>query len=206
MKQNKIIAVDFDGCLFTNKFPEIGEPIFEVINALKKEIADGARAILWTCRRDHWLDAALIACEQVDLTFDCVNDNLEETKSWMDGDSRKIFAHEYWDDRAVRMPHSGEVSDGYHTFNELYHHRAVLFATLCNLYPHRTWKSKLHHDGTMYDNMFICGIETDEGSATYHYDIEPYWNLFNVKILDNAPIWDGHTPEEAINRILTLSD
>lgn len=100
---------------------------------------------------------------------------------------------------------TGDTSDGYHTFNELYHHRAALFSVICNARPDIAWKSKRHHDGTMYDGMFIVGIETPEGQATYHYDIEPYWSMFHVKELEYAPKWDGHTPDEAIRRIGTLT-
>lgn len=99
----------------------------------------------------------------------------------------------------------GNLSDGYHTFNELYHHRAVLFSVICNAFKSCAWKSKKHSDGTMYDGMFIVGIDTPEGSATYHYDIEPYWNMFDVKELNKAPEWDGHTPDDAISRIAGLS-
>lgn len=95
----------------------------------------------------------------------------------------------------------GELSDGYHTFNELYHHRAVLFSVICNLNPEKAWKSKLHDSGDMFDGMFIVGIDTPQGQATYHYDIEPYWNLFKVKELERAPKWDGHTSQQAIERI-----
>ena len=102
-------------------------------------------------------------------------------------------------------PVTGDTSDGYHTFNELYHHRAVLFSVICNEHHDIAWKSKKHHDGTMYDGMFIVGIDTPEGQATYHYDIDPYWNLFRVKELELAPEWDGHTPGEAIRRIGTLT-
>ena len=98
-------------------------------------------------------------------------------------------------------PITGETSDGYHTFNELYHHRAVLFSVIVANYPDRAWKSKKHHDGTMYDNMFIVGIDTPTGQATYHYDIDPYWDMFACKVLENAPEWDGHTPAQAIERI-----
>ena len=98
----------------------------------------------------------------------------------------------------------GNMSDGYHTFNELYHHRAILFATLCAHYPLRAWKARKHHDGTMYDGMFIVGINTPEGQATYHYDIEPYWDMFQVPETEFAPVWDGHTPDEAIRRIYSL--
>ena len=102
-------------------------------------------------------------------------------------------------------PITGDTSDGYHTFNELYHHRAVLFSVICNARPDIAWKSKKHHDGTMYDGMFIVGIDTPEGQATYHYDIKPYWRMFRVKELEFAPKWDGHTPDEAIRRIGTLT-
>lgn len=100
----------------------------------------------------------------------------------------------------------GKVSDGYHTFNELYHHRAILFSVICNDRPNMAWKSKQHHDGTMYNGMFIVGIETPDGQATYHYDIEPYWGQFKVKELPIAPEWDGHTPSQAVERIGNLSN
>ena len=99
----------------------------------------------------------------------------------------------------------GDFSDGYHTFNELYHHRAVLFSVICNMMPERAWKSKLHDTGDMFDGMFIVGIETEQGQATYHYDIEPYWDMFKVKELEKAPKWDGHTPSDAIQRIGSIS-
>ena len=99
----------------------------------------------------------------------------------------------------------GQFSDGYHTFNELYHHRAILFSVICNSMPDKAWKSKLHDTGDMFEGMFIVGIETPEGQATYHYDIEPYWDMFKVKELEKAPKWDGHTPQDAIDRIAKLS-
>lgn len=98
----------------------------------------------------------------------------------------------------------GEFSDGYHTFNELYHHRAILFAVICNQFKKLAWKSTLHSDDTMYDDMFIVGINTPQGPATYHYNIEPYWDLFDCKELPKAPEWDGHTPDDAIKRIYSL--
>ena len=103
-------------------------------------------------------------------------------------------------------PITGETSDGYHTFNELYDHRARLFSVIVAAFPERAWKSKMHHDGTMYDGMFIVGIKTPDGQATYHYDIDPYWSMFRCKEIDRAPEWDGHTPEQAIERISHLAD
>lgn len=98
----------------------------------------------------------------------------------------------------------GDTSDGYHTFNELYHHRAVLFSVIVKAFSDKAWKSLQHHDGTMYDGMFIVGIDTPEGQATYHYDIDPYWDMFECRELERAPEWDGHTPAQAIERIRKL--
>lgn len=100
----KIIAVDFDGCLVTNRHPDIGEPIPQTIAALKAEQAAGAKVILWTCRRDEALSAAVDFCTQQGIHLDAVNANLPEVIASFGGDTRKIFANEYWDDRAVRMP------------------------------------------------------------------------------------------------------
>ena len=103
----------------------------------------------------------------------------------------------------------GSLSDGYHTFDELYHHRAILFSIICNQNARYAWKSKLHADGTMYDNMFIVGMNLPIKGAlypvTYHYDIEPYWNMFNVKELERAPNWDGHTPWDVVDRLERFS-
>lgn len=95
----------------------------------------------------------------------------------------------------------GEVTDGYHSFNELYHHRAVLFSVICNQNKEKAWKARFHDDGTMFENMFIVGIETPDGQATYHYNINPYWEMFEIKTLDYAPKFDGHTPKMAIERL-----
>lgn len=118
----------------------------------------------------------------------------------------KILYKEYLQKDVIYVPDTGmgDVSDGYHTFNELYDHRAKLFSVICNEHKDLAWKSKLHHDGSMYDGMFIVGIDTPLGPATYHYDIYPYWHIFHVKELDKAPEWDGHTPDNAITRILSI--
>lgn len=102
----------------------------------------------------------------------------------------------------VKLSVSGDTSDGYHTFDELYYHRMVLFSIICNQNKDLAWKSMKHHDGTMYENYFIVGISTPEGDYTYHYDIRD-WNYFNVKELEKAPKWDGHKPSD-ITRLLTL--
>ncbi len=133
----------------------------------------------------------------------------ENCVTWLEKQFAKLNEYEEAkaDGRLVVLPETGigDLSDGYHTFNELYHHRAILFSVICNEHPDISWKSKLHHDGTMFDGMFIVGINTPEGQATYHYDINPYWDMFRVRELEKAPEWDGHTSEQAIERIAGLT-
>lgn len=97
---------------------------------------------------------------------------------------------------------TGETSDGYHTFNELYHHRMVLFSIICNSKKDVAFKSKLHADGTMFDDYFIVGVKTAIGYYTYHYHIDN-WQRFDVDEVEKAPEWDGHEPSD-IDRLLTL--
>lgn len=97
---------------------------------------------------------------------------------------------------------TGEISDGYHTFNELYHHRMILFSVICNTYKHISWKSFKHSDGTMYEDYFIVGITTEEGDYSYHYH-KDNWHYFDIKELEYAPTWDGHEPKD-IERLLSL--
>lgn len=98
----------------------------------------------------------------------------------------------------------GDVSDGHHTFDELYSHRAVLFSVICNQNLDVAWKSKFHYDGTMYDDMFIVGIKTPTGNMSYHYN-NNRWGLFSkVKEIDYAPEYDGYTPKESLERLLSI--
>lgn len=139
------------------------------------------------------------------LIFDCRNQNVNPAQINALYYALNLISEEPAAN-VIEIPDSGigDLSDGYHTFNELYHHRAVLFSVICNANPDKSWKSKLHNEGDMFDGMFIVGIETPQGQATYHYDIEPYWNMFKVKEFDRAPKWDGHTPQQAIERICNL--
>ena len=98
MKQ-KIIAVDFDGTLCENKWPDIGEPNLELINYLKEEREKGNKIVLWTCRTGDLLIKAIRWCDKQGLIFNAVNNNVPEILEVFDTDSRKIFANEYIDDR-----------------------------------------------------------------------------------------------------------
>jgi len=99
----------------------------------------------------------------------------------------------------------GEVSDGDHSFDELYMHRTMLFATICNTYKENAWKSWQHHHDEnfpMYDDYFIVGVNTPEGQYSYHCH-KDWWDKFNVPELEEAPPFDGHQPDD-VERLLSL--
>lgn len=96
-----IIAVDFDGTLVEDKFPEIGEPREDVWHDLRNAQFNGAKIILWTSRDHERLKEAVEFCVERGLHFDAINENLDECKVLFNNDTRKVYANEYWDDKAV---------------------------------------------------------------------------------------------------------
>ena len=99
----------------------------------------------------------------------------------------------------------GEVSDGFHTFNGLYEQRMILFAALVKAYKDKAWKSYRHESGEYCfgGGWFIVGIDTPEGSYTYHYE-NKYWDMFDCVDLPRAKHWDGHTEADAETRLMSL--
>ena len=101
----------------------------------------------------------------------------------------------------------GNISDGYHTFNELYEYRLLYNASMFNelakqgLYD--VHKSKLHSDGTIPfgdDNWFIVQAELPTGQISNHYEMKD-WDLFQVPIKEKANQYDGHTPQDVAKRL-----
>lgn len=100
-----------------------------------------------------------------------------------------------------------EISDGHHTFGELYEHRIILFCTLCNLLSDISWKSKKHYDeenDPMFENSFIAGINTPDGVVTYHIKLE-YWELFDIPEIERAPKYDNYSSNDVLKRIKSLT-
>ena len=106
---------------------------------------------------------------------------------------------------------TNEVSDGYHTFGELYDHRIELFIQLCKIMsfvsPYSVWRSKRHSDGELAfgGTWFVLGIHKAEGKqVTYHLPIERWDDAPFAEILEKAPEFDGHTPADVLERLKTL--
>lgn len=97
----------------------------------------------------------------------------------------------------------GEVSDGYHTFNELYEHRHALFLNLMKLMPSDSWFSRKHSDGSEMEGWFIAGINLKTGMVTYHLP-DRLWNVAKktgANLREIGAAWDGHTSKDVIFRL-----
>ena len=115
---------------------------------------------------------------------------------------------------------TGSTSDGYHTFDELYYYRLLYNANLVNtiIYnnsrvvtgfrlPINIYKSYKHSDGELCfgGGWFVVVMETPFGQITNHYE-NKYYHMFCCPALDVAPLWDGHTPQQAAERLDKLND
>lgn len=104
-----------------------------------------------------------------------------------------------------------EISDGYHTFNELYEHRHVLWMALLHGLPLRIidrvgipWKSQKHSDGSSFEGWFISGLGVTRGEQmSYHLPIR-LWDICPGVELESAPEFDGHTAAESLERIRVM--
>lgn len=97
----KIVAVDFDGTLCKDAYPNIGEPLPYSLYYIKELAKDGAILILHTCRSGALLDAAVAWCNERGVVFDYINENVPENIDRYGGDTRKIYADIYVDTNAV---------------------------------------------------------------------------------------------------------
>lgn len=98
---NIIYAVDFDGTLSFGRFPGVGDPNTVLFDFLIREKERGARLILNTCRTKDDLAVAVEYCRDLGLEFEFINENLPELIELYGGDTRKINADFYIDDKAV---------------------------------------------------------------------------------------------------------
>ena len=92
-----------------------------------------------------------------------------------------------------------DLSDGYHTFDELYEHRCLLFICLCLAHPTNAyWRPH-------YEGWPLLGLELLAGQVTYHVP-EKYLPLFKDKIKQGGPEWDGHTSSDVVDRLTQFAE
>ena len=103
-----------------------------------------------------------------------------------------------------------QVSDGYHTFDELYDYRMAYNAALFNEYAlngkYDVHKSLRHADGELCfgGGWFVVVAELPTGQITNHYPMKD-WEQFQIPEREKASEWDGHSPEAALNRLKGMS-
>lgn len=104
----------------------------------------------------------------------------------------------------------GEVSDGYHTFNELYDFRKTYNALLFNEWAkngkYDVHKSRKHHDGEecFGGGWFVVVAVLPAGQITNHYEMED-WDMFQVPEVEKAKHeFDGHTASDSLDRMKEL--
>lgn len=98
-----IIAVDFDGILCGNAFPDIGKPNYDMISFVRQLIDEGHEVILWTSRTGDRLTEAVMWCEDRGLHFCAINENapsnLAQYLAEYPTPSPKVYADLYLEDR-----------------------------------------------------------------------------------------------------------
>lgn len=104
-----IIAVDFDGVIVEDKFPEIGKVDQHMVDACKRAASRGHELVLWTSRVGHKLQEAVDKCNELGLEFVAVNSRAPSNEKEFSTNPRKIFAHAYIDDRAVGYKRIGAI-------------------------------------------------------------------------------------------------
>lgn len=99
---------------------------------------------------------------------------------------------------------SEEISDGYHTFGELYEHRHFLFIALMASHPELSWCSMSHSDGTKcYDGYFIAGINPGiygGRQISYHLPVR-LWDIVNSVCNGEQPEYDGHASQDVVDTL-----
>lgn len=111
-----IIAIDFDETICTGGWPDItkGKIIKSTLNKMCKQIENvpSTDFILWTCREGKYFNEAVEFCIKHNLPIKYFNEQHPCTENFYrnfpckgmpEGKTLKIFAHEYWDDKAVRV-------------------------------------------------------------------------------------------------------
>jgi len=98
----------------------------------------------------------------------------------------------------------GELSDGYHTFNELYEHRIALFSLLVNLTLEKyKWiKSMEHWDWTVFDGWFIVMGYINGKQVSYHLP-KRMRDVVKCPWITRADKWDWHKPEDVVKILLS---
>lgn len=133
-------------------------------------------------------------------------------------DARRVSVH-------LRPDEIGQLSDGYHTFDDLYRFRMLYHAAFVNQLDARefendrhpmtarrrpsTVKSWKHSDGEpcfgggwfiVVTHLWDSVDGKPAGQISNHYEAE-HWDLFQVPEVEEAPVFDGHATADVVERL-----
>lgn len=116
-----------------------------------------------------------------------------------------------WGKDNVSTFEENELSDGWHTFNDLYEFRKLYNAALFNEWAlsnkYEVHKSIRHNDGEycFSGGWFIVVAILPLGQISNHYKMID-WDLFDIPAKDKALYpFDGHTPKDVMDRLSNLT-
>ncbi len=167
------------------------------------------RVLAWLCA-DNW-----DPIDDEGIKKLLIDESIMDEDGYFELDWKKYVY--YWDVKKDRLEKVQDIidsfwyekwmlSDGYHTFDELYEHRYRLFIALCNTINktcHKVIKSKLHYDWSNYQWYFILQLYTAKWQISYHIPMRYRDNVF-VDIQEKADERDWHTSNDVLERLLFL--
>ena len=74
-QEKLLIAVDFDGTIVEDAYPNIGKPQLFAFDTMKRLQNDGHRLILWTYRSGNKLNEAVAFCSKNGIEFYAINNS-----------------------------------------------------------------------------------------------------------------------------------
>lgn len=101
-KKKSVLAIDFDGTIVENAYPNLGQPNPGAIEVLRELLDKGYRLLLFTMREGEALQQAVVYCNGNNIDFLGINENPEQAE-WAPT-SRKVFANLYIDDAGAGIP------------------------------------------------------------------------------------------------------
>ena len=120
----------------------------------------------------------------------------------MSGKSGVIFLY---DGTPVKVScESKFISDGSHSFADLYDIRSLLFCHLCHCFPKMAWRSLRNENGTIIHDgdMFLAGLRSPQGDVNFHLSISAYWHMLHgIEEKKCSPRHDGSSSKEQMERL-----
>ena len=114
----------------------------------------------------------------------------------------------YFCDMGLSTPtlhrYTGTISDGHHTFDELYEHRCLLFVWLMNLNRAAAFKTRKHADGSEFDGWFVGIIRTEAGEISYHLP-NLMWDMVLVPEIERHDTYDGSDARAVLERLRKIN-